>query len=94
MRSVGVRELKDSLSSTLALVAAGERVIVTSHGKPVAELVPPLVDRAEAHYHSLVASGAITPAAEPHGEPPTPAPLIGTKTATDYILEERASDRF
>jgi prevent-host-death family protein len=36
----GVRELKSRLSEFLGLVAAGEQVIVTDRGRPVARLVP------------------------------------------------------
>jgi prevent-host-death family protein len=37
---VGVRELKAKLSEYLAAAAAGEEVIVTDRGRPVARLVP------------------------------------------------------
>jgi prevent-host-death family protein len=40
MGRVGVAELKASLSQYLARVQAGETVIVTDHGRPVARLVP------------------------------------------------------
>jgi prevent-host-death family protein len=40
MRSVGVAELKASLSAYLAKVKAGEEVLVTERGKAVAKLVP------------------------------------------------------
>jgi prevent-host-death family protein len=38
MPTVGVRELKNSLSEQLRRVKGGEVIIVTEHGKPVAEL--------------------------------------------------------
>ena len=38
---VAVRELKDRLSEYLRRVEAGEELIVTSRGKPVARLLPP-----------------------------------------------------
>lgn len=38
---VSVRELKDHLSEYLRRVAAGEEVVVTSHKRVVAKLVPP-----------------------------------------------------
>ncbi len=40
MGRVGVAELKASLSQYLARVQAGETVVVTDHGRPVARLVP------------------------------------------------------
>jgi prevent-host-death family protein len=36
----GVRELKARLSEFLGLVAAGEDVVVTDRGRPIARLVP------------------------------------------------------
>ncbi|MCC2321218.1 type II toxin-antitoxin system Phd/YefM family antitoxin [Cellulomonas xiejunii] len=40
MTTVGVRELRQDASGVLRLVEAGERVVVTVHGRPVADLVP------------------------------------------------------
>ncbi len=39
---ISVRELKDRLSECLRRAQAGEEITVTSHGKPVARLGPPL----------------------------------------------------
>ena len=38
---VSIRDLKNRLSEYLRLAAAGEEVVVTSRGKPVARLLPP-----------------------------------------------------
>ncbi len=40
MKEIGAFEAKDALSALLDLVEAGEEVIITRHGKPVARLVP------------------------------------------------------
>ena len=42
MKEIGAFEAKNTLSALLDLVEAGEEVIITRHGKPVARLVPPL----------------------------------------------------
>ena len=42
---VGVHEAKTNLSELLRRVAAGEEVIITRGGTPVARLVPPLGHR-------------------------------------------------
>lgn len=39
-RQIGVRELKDNLSATLARVRRGETITVTDHKQPVALIVP------------------------------------------------------
>jgi len=41
MRAVGVREIKNKLSEYLRLVREGETVLVTDHGRVVAQLAPP-----------------------------------------------------
>lgn len=41
MQSVGMAEGKNRLPELIRLVEAGERVIITRHGVPVAQLGPP-----------------------------------------------------
>ena len=41
MRAAGVREIKNRLSEFLRLVADGETVLVTDHGRVIAQLAPP-----------------------------------------------------
>ncbi len=38
--SIGVRELKAGLSEFIRRAAAGEDVVITDHGRPVARIVP------------------------------------------------------
>jgi prevent-host-death family protein len=45
MTNVGSYEAKTHLPELLARVAKGERVTITRHGKPVAMLVPPPVEK-------------------------------------------------
>lgn len=40
MTTVGTKELKNKLSHYLRLVRAGAHILVTDHGRPVAELGP------------------------------------------------------
>ena len=58
---VGVRELRQQASRVLDLVKKGEVIVVTEHGKPVAEIVPIKKTKLE----RLIEQGAITPAKEP-----------------------------
>jgi prevent-host-death family protein len=41
IKKVGAFEAKTHLSQLLDAVEAGERIVITRHGKPVAELAPP-----------------------------------------------------
>jgi prevent-host-death family protein len=41
MREIGAFEAKTNLSRLLDAVAAGEEIVVTKRGRPVARLVPP-----------------------------------------------------
>jgi len=88
----GVRELKDNLSRYIRRIEAGERIVVTAHGRVVAELVPP--SRSETgnrrRYEALVASGVIRPALE-DGDPLEGWPDITLPpgTAADLIDSDR-----
>ena len=70
MRTVGIRELKNSLSKYLRYVRAGERVEVTDRGEVVGVIVP--ASRAVPVYASrldqLIAEGKVKPA-ERGGDP-------------------------
>lgn len=56
---VGVRDLKNQLSRYLDRARAGEDVIVTERGRPVARLSA--LDRADDRLAALIASGAVRP---------------------------------
>lgn len=73
----GIRELKDNLSQYIRRVEAGERVVVTAHGRVVAELVRPEADRLRraSQLEHLIASGVITPPVE-DGDPLADCPDI------------------
>jgi len=59
---VGVRELRDHLSRYLERVKAGEELIVTEHGRPIARLAAP---RPRDRWDELVGRGLIRPALRP-----------------------------
>ena len=40
MRRVSIRELRNHTTDVIASVEAGERVVLTSHGRPIADVVP------------------------------------------------------
>jgi prevent-host-death family protein len=66
MTSVGIRELRDKLSHYVRQVeTTGEPLIITDHGRPVAELVPPAPRAPNAHLQSLYDRGLAIPARRP-----------------------------
>ncbi len=71
---------------------AGERVVVTAHGRVVAELVPAVADRPgrTSQFDRMIASGVITPPVE-EGDPLEDCPKIGLPagTATALIDQDR-----
>ncbi|MEM1334955.1 MAG: prevent-host-death protein [Actinomycetota bacterium] len=70
----GVRELRAGLTAAIRRAEAGERTVVTSGGRPVAQLAP--LDTAASDLDGLIASGAVIP---PHRRsafrPPAPVPV-------------------
>jgi prevent-host-death family protein len=58
---VGIRDLKNGLSEYIVRVAAGEEVIVTDRGRPVAKLSP--LDASDHRLADLVAAGVVRPPA-------------------------------
>ena len=57
MAAVGIRELKNRLSQYLKRVRAGERLVVTERGKPVAIISPPSVTRADQRIGAMLREG-------------------------------------
>jgi prevent-host-death family protein len=97
MISVGVAKLKASLSAYLARVKAGEVVVVTEHGRPIARLVPaPSVGSdADAHLAQMERSGLLRRGTGGIGavvaEMPRSCDEHGASLAA--LLAERAGDR-
>lgn len=83
----GIRELKENLSRYIRRVEAGERVIVTAHGRAVAELVPPAANShaRTSQFDQLIASGVISPPLE-DGDPLEDCPDIRLPAGTANAL--------
>lgn len=84
---VGVRELKNRLSAYLDRVQAGEDVVVTQRGRPIARLttLDPSIDELAA----LIEAGIVTPANAPRSLPPDRVRLLGEGTLADLVAEQR-----
>ena len=86
--SVGVRELKNRLSAHLDRVKAGEEIMVTEHGRPIARLMPvgPDVDR----MIGLVNSGIVrAPAKTMRRLPARRVRLTGGGSIDDEVADQR-----
>lgn len=92
MREIGVRELKTTLSQTLRAVARGQRVRVTLHGRPVADIVPAGVAAEDDRLCELAAQGRLVP---PSRARPRRAPRLVTsdRSASSLVLAEREAER-
>jgi len=87
-RSVGVAELRQNLSRYLRRVEQGERLLVTDHNRPVAELGPPpstgrALDR-------LIAEGRVS--APTRARLPGPVTMDGDPQALSRALDEIRGD--
>ena len=83
---VGVRELKARLSHYLRKAAAGELIVITQHGKPLAALTPPVSDTG---IREMIASGKATWS----GKKPTisapPGSVYPGRSVSDLVLRDR-----
>ena len=71
METIGVRELRSNVAAVLRRAGAGERIVVTVDGAPVAQLGP--IEPAGAPtLDDLVATGLVAPPRRP--DTPTEAP--------------------
>ena len=57
--STGIRELRAGLADAIRRAEAGERTVITTHGRPVAQLAP--LDEAAPDIERLIASGSLVP---------------------------------
>ena len=94
---VGIRELKAHLSEYVHRAQAGEVVVVTDRGKPVAELRPcqPVEDDLPEAIRRGIAEGWITPARRRGPLPPaTPFASLPPGVTVQQLLDEDREDRF
>ena len=93
MRSATITEVKNQLSSIIDRVKAGESVVVTDRGQPVATIEPVRTDADEgARLIRLERSGIIRPASK--SPPPIQAALpVSRASAVDALIDERRSGR-
>jgi prevent-host-death family protein len=91
MREIEAGELKAQLDSVLRDVENGERVRVTSNGRPVADIVP--AETPDEQWQRMIDEGKITPASRPKPKVPPPQPRKTGRSASAIILAEREEER-
>jgi prevent-host-death family protein len=95
MRSASISEAKAKLSALLDLVRAGETIVVTDRGKPVARIVPAIeTDDHEGRLARLERAGLVRRGT---GKPPLdlilkPGPRARA-SVVEALLEERRQGR-
>lgn len=93
MKSATITEVKNQLSAIIDRVKAGESVVVTDRGQPVATIEPVRADADdEARLVRLERSGIIRPASKAPPALPT-SPLVAGRSAVDALIDERRSGR-
>jgi prevent-host-death family protein len=96
-KTTGIKELRSSLTATLERVKAGEEILVTERGEPIARLVP--IESPEQKLARMIRSGAVRPPLRPM-DPARVEELFNMPRGEDpegfavnAILEERGSRR-
>jgi prevent-host-death family protein len=90
MGQVGVRELRQNASALLRRVAAGESIIVTDRGRPVARLSP----IGTGGIADLRAAGLVRePSRSMRDAPPAVAIPKGALTAAEALAQSRDDER-
>ncbi|MGD8202249.1 type II toxin-antitoxin system Phd/YefM family antitoxin [Ornithinimicrobium sp. W1679] len=88
-RTIGIRELKQNASAAVARAAAGEVLVVTDHGRPVARLVPLGGNRTS----ELVTAGLARPPRLLLADIPRPEGAPST-ALSQALVEDREDQRY
>jgi len=86
---LGIRELRTNLTALVRRAGAGERVVITIAGRPVAQLGPVEPPSAQPSIDDLVARGLLEPARR-GDRPADPGVLVDSWTGRrlDHALRE------
>lgn len=86
--TVGIRELKEQLSSYIRQVEAGATVTITVHGKPVGRIVP-LRQSLETRMQEALQAGLVAWSGRKLAPRAPVARTRGSRTVADLLLEDR-----
>ena len=90
---LGLREANQQFSKAIKAVKAGQEVVLTERGKPIAVIKPlPEMDEAEAALHRVEAAGLLRRATKRGPMPPFRPRRIKGPPLSQTIREERDED--
>ena len=88
MERIGVRDLRASAAATIRRAAAGERIVITVDGQPIAQLGPLEPTSGEPTIDDLAARGLIIRARRDDRPPPALEVPLWAGTRLDRLLVE------
>jgi len=91
---VGIRELRNYASRVVARARAGERIVITVDGIPVAEIGPLRSSDERMTMAELIAAGHVIPPRLTTPPPPPPKLTVPDGRTSMEILDELREDRF
>lgn len=91
MDRVGIRELKQNASAVVAAVVAGDDVLITDRGRPVARMVPIRTSRLE----EMIRDGRVRIPTTSLADLPRPTgPVDMTNRVSEDLLRSRNEQRY
>jgi prevent-host-death family protein len=87
VEGIGVRELRANLAAAVRQAAAGERVVITVDGRPVAQLGP-LEPAGAATLAELASAGLVDPPRRSDRPPPPDGIDAAVDVRIDRLLDE------
>ncbi len=88
MEHIGTRELRSDLAALVRRAGAGERLIITIDGQPVAQLGPVEATDGQLTIDDLAARGLIVAARRPDRPPPEFSMPMWAGTRIDQLVRE------
>lgn len=89
MKTVGIRALKQNASAVVAEAAAGETIVITDRGEPVAQMLP----YSEGRLAALEAAGLLRRGSGSIGDLPPPLEIDGP-SLSETLEEMRSDERY